>query len=225
MLPPDSATRLREGAEALGVPLAGAQWDALLGYLDLLQRWNTVYNLTAVRDPEQMVVQHLLDSLAAVTPLQREVASAPFRLLDVGSGAGLPGVVIAVACAGADVTCVDAVGKKAMFVQQVAAELRLANLRAVHSRVEDLRADPFQVITARAFASLVDLVRATRHLLLPGGAWMAMKGKATEFRPELEAVRTSAEVFHVEPLTVPGLGAERHLVWLRQPTGAAVPGG
>jgi 16S rRNA (guanine527-N7)-methyltransferase len=225
MLPPESATRLREGAEALGVPLAGTQWDALLGYLELLQRWNAVYNLTAVRDPEQMVVQHLLDSLAVVAPLQREVTSKPFRLLDVGSGAGLPGVVIAVACAGADVTCVDAVGKKATFVRQAAAELRIANLCAVHSRVEDLRAGAFQVITARAFASLADLVRATRHLLLPGGAWMAMKGKAFEFRPELEVVRKSADVFHVERLTVPGLGAERHLVWIREPAGSAVPGG
>ena len=184
-------------------------------FLGLLARWNAAYNLTAVREPAQMRAQHLADCLAVVDPLRRHLGPGRrARILDVGSGGGLPGVVLAVANAAWDVTCVDAVGKKAAFVRQVAAELGLANLHAAHARVEALNAAaPYDVITARAFASVSELARLTRGLLAPGGAWMAMKGKRPD--DELAALPSEIEVFHVEPLTVPGLDAERCLIWMR----------
>jgi 16S rRNA (guanine527-N7)-methyltransferase len=188
---------------------ADPRYDA---YLGLLARWNAAYNLTAVRDPAQMRLQHLADCLAVVEPLRRRLGERSARLLDVGSGGGLPGVVLAIANPAWDVTCVDAVGKKAAFVRQVAGELALPNLHAEHARVEALSAPPFDVITSRAFASLPDFVRLTRPLLAPAGAWMAMKGQ----RPndEIEGLPPDIEAFHVEPLTVPGLGAERCLIWM-----------
>jgi 16S rRNA (guanine527-N7)-methyltransferase len=182
-------------------------------YLDLLVKWNAAYNLTAVRDPAQMRAQHLADCLAVVAPLRRELGSVTARILDVGSGGGLPGVVLAIAEPGWDVTCVDAVGKKAAFIRQVAGELALPNLHAVHARVETLDAVPFNAITARAFASLADFTQLTRHALATRGRWMAMKGK----RPndEIASLPPDVTVFHVEPLEVPGLAAERCLVWMR----------
>jgi len=191
--------------------LTGDQTEALQAYLALLQRWNSTYNLTAVRDPADMLTQHLADCQALIAPLQRHIVQG--RVLDVGSGGGLPGVVIAVLLPGLDVTCVDTVGKKAAFIRQVAGQLRLANLRAEHARVEQLKLPPFDVITSRAFASLPDFVRLTRGLLKPGGAWLAMKGRTPE--DEIAALPPDIDVFHVEPLTVPGLAAERCLVWMR----------
>lgn len=184
-------------------------------FLSLLVKWNAAYNLTAVRDPAQMRVQHLADCVAVVEPLRRQVGRGKHvRVLDVGSGGGLPGVVLAIAEPAWDVTCVDAVGKKAAFIRQVAAELSLPNLHAEHARAESLHAPPFDVITARAFASLADITHLTRTLLAPEGVWMAMKGK----RPndELAALTPGVAAFHVEPLDVPGLNAERCLVWMRQ---------
>ena len=189
------------------------QIDALIGYLSLLQRWNAHYNLTAVRDPAQMLTQHLADCLAVIAPLRRAVGEAPARLLDAGSGGGLPGVVIAILDPQIDVTCVDTVGKKAAFVQQVAGELRLRNLHAAHARVEQLRSAPFDVVTSRAFASLVDFTTLTRPHLAETGVWMAMKGKSPA--PELTSLPCSIDVFHVEHLLVPGSGADRCLVWMR----------
>jgi 16S rRNA (guanine527-N7)-methyltransferase len=183
-------------------------------YLALLAKWNAAYNLTAVRDPAQMRVQHLADCLAVVAPLRRQLGPrAQARILDVGSGGGLPGVVLAAAEPGWDVTCVDAVGKKAAFVRQVAGELALPNLHAEHARVEALQAPPFDVITARAFAALPDFVRLTRPLLAPDGVWLAMKGKRPD--DEIAALPGNVEVFHVEPLIVPGLDADRCLIWMR----------
>ena len=187
------------------------QLDVLLGYLRLLKRWNATYNLTSVREPEQMLTQHLADCLAVIEPLGRRLDTG--RLLDVGSGGGLPGVVIAIMRPSIDVTCVDSVGKKAAFVQQVAGELRLRNLRAEHTRVEQLKAAPFDVIASRAFASLADFTALTRQHLAQSGSWMAMKGKApTE---ELAQLPADIELFHVEQLIVPGLDAERCLIWMR----------
>jgi 16S rRNA (guanine527-N7)-methyltransferase len=184
-------------------------------YLELLAKWNAAYNLTAVRDPAQMRTQHLADCLAVVAPLRRELGSATAtRILDVGSGGGLPGVVLAIAEPGWDVTCVDAVGKKAAFIRQVAGELSLTNLRAEHKRIETLQTTLFNVITARAFASLADLTQLTRNLLAPRGLWMAMKGKRPD--EEIAALPPGVGVFHVEPLDVSGLSAERCLVWMRQ---------
>lgn len=206
---------LRQGITALGLSLSDAQVRQLLEYLALLQKWNRVYNLTAVRDPNQMLVQHLLDSLSMIRPLQRELVrrhkdAAP-RLLDVGSGGGLPGVVIAVCCPNVRVTCVDAVAKKAAFVRQVAASLALANLQAEHARVESL-GGVFDVVCSRAFASLTDFVQWTASLLGKGGCWLAMKGQHPD--DEMAALPLTVNVFHVEQLTVPGMDAQRCIVWI-----------
>lgn len=203
--------RLVDAAERLGLSLDSSTTGRLLAYLDLLQRWNATYNLTAVRDPAEMVTQHLFDCLAVIVPLRRFGSSG--RLLDVGSGGGLPGVVIAITCPDWHVVCVDTVGKKAAFIQQVAVELGLHNLKAAHARVESLALPAFNVITSRAFASLADFVRLTRKHLLPDGVWMAMKGKQPE--DELAALPKDVKVFHVEQLEVPGLSADRCIVWMR----------
>jgi 16S rRNA (guanine527-N7)-methyltransferase len=187
--------------------------ERLLAFADLLRRWNSTYNLTAVRDPDEMLVQHLFDCLAVVAPLGRELPKRSARLLDVGSGGGLPGVVLAVLMPDLDVTCVDTVGKKAAFIRQAAVELGLQNLHAEHSRVEALRAAAFDVVSARAFASLGDFTRLTRQHLAEAGAWMAMKGKRPD--DEIAALPADIEVFHVEPLKVPDLDADRCLVWMR----------
>jgi 16S rRNA (guanine527-N7)-methyltransferase len=199
---------------------AAESLDARLeAYLGLLARWNAAYNLTAVRDPAQMRVQHLADCLAVVDPLRRQLGRRPAaRILDVGSGGGLPGVVLALSEPTWDVTCVDTVGKKAAFIRQVSVELKLPNLHAEHARVEALKAPLFDAITSRAFAALPDFVRLTRALLVPTGVWMAMKGKRPD--DELAALPADIDVFHVEPLAVPGLDAERCLVWMRPRQGS-----
>lgn len=204
---------LRAAIDQLSLVVTDVQLDALLAYLSLLQRWNAHYNLTAVRDPAQMLNQHLADCLAIIAPLLREIGTLPARLLDVGSGGGLPGVVIAILAPQIDVTCVDSVGKKAAFVQQVAGELRLRNLHAQHARVEKMKAAPFEVVTSRAFASLADFTTLTRQHLGAAGVWMSMKGKLPA--DEVALLSATVDVFHVEQLDVPGLDAERCLVWMR----------
>ena len=203
---------LRAGAQALGLGLTDGQTQQLLDYMALIQKWNKVYNLTALRDPADMLTHHLLDSLTAVAPLSRHTHGQAIRLLDVGSGGGLPGVVLAICLPDVAVTCVDTVAKKAAFVQQVAVSLNLPNLRGVHTRVESL-AEPHQVICSRAFASLADFVTWSRTALAEDGVWMAMKGKHPQ--GEIDALPADVGVFHVEPLTVPGLAVERCLVWMR----------
>jgi len=204
---------LRTVAGRLALTVTDAQIDALLGHIALLQRWNAHYNLTSVRDPAQMLAQHLADCLAVIGPLRREVGARPTRLLDVGSGGGLPGVVVAIIDPQIDVTCVDSVGKKAAFVQQVAGELRLRNLHSQHTRVEQMEAAPFDVVTSRAFASLVDFTQLTRHHLAPRGIWMAMKGKVPS--DEIAELPDAVDVFHVEQVVVPALDADRCIVWMR----------
>lgn len=207
---------LVDGLRALDLALDGAQVDLLMDYLGLLEKWNRVYNLTAVRSLPDMLTHHLLDSLAAVGPLVRETDGRRVRLLDVGSGGGLPGVVIAIACPQIDVTCVDTVAKKAAFLQQASASLGLANLRGLQARVETLdqrRGEGYDVICSRAFASLPDFVGWSRAALNPAGLWMAMKGKHPQ--EELLALPPWVEVFHVEPVAVPGLTADRCIVWMR----------
>lgn len=203
---------LRAGAAALGVTLSDRQAEQLLAYGTLMLKWNKVYNLTAVRDPAGVMTHHLLDSLAVIAPLQRQYPGQG-RLLDVGSGAGLPGVIIAIMRPDIDVSCLDAVAKKAAFVQQVAAELELPNLRGLHARVELLEGS-YNVISSRAFASLPDFFNGSKHLLAADGVWLAMKGKMPS--DELAVLPSEVAVFHVEQLTVPGLDAERCIVWARK---------
>lgn len=205
--------------QALGLALSPVQQDQLARYMVLLHHWNSTYNLTAVRDAPDMLSHHLADCLAVLAPLSRHLASRAgqpggqsTRLLDVGSGGGLPGVVLAICRPEVQVTCVDTVGKKAAFIRQAAAELRLPNLRAEHARVETLQSS-FDLVTSRAFASLPDFVGLTRKLLADGAVWMAMKGKLPE--DEQAALPADVAVFHVEQLSVPGLDAERCLIWMR----------
>jgi 16S rRNA (guanine527-N7)-methyltransferase len=210
---------LLAGLQALGLDLKSEQVDHLLAYMALIQKWNKVYNLTAVRNSADMLTHHLLDSLAVVLPLRAQLQSMGLsegRLLDVGSGGGLPGVVLAIVMPTWRVTCVDTVAKKAAFVQQVSASLGLSNLRGLHARVENLSTqtgEGYDVVASRAFASLPDFVNWSVDAVLPHGVWMAMKGKLpTE---EMAALPPHAQVFHVEPLHIPGLDAERCVVWMR----------
>ena len=208
---------LRAGLDALALALNDAQVAALLDYIALIQKWTKVYNLTAVREPRDMLTHHVLDSLAVVRPLRQQLAElglgAAVRVLDVGAGAGLPGVVLAICFPEMTVHCVDTVAKKAAFVQQVAVSLKLANLRGIHARVESLT-EPYDVVCSRAFASLADFTQWSVAALAPAGVWMAMKGKHPE--AELVSLAPDVAVFHVEPLLVPGLDAERCLVWMRR---------
>ena len=221
---------LRQGLDDLRLALEDAQVVRLLDYLDLLQKWTRVYNLTAVREPADMLTHHVLDSLAVIAPLRLKLtglcsdrstvtgdgkaAGAPAtHLLDVGSGGGLPGVVIAICCPEIAVDCVDTVAKKAAFIRQVAVALRLSNLRGLHARVEELT-EEYLVVSSRAFASLTDFVRLSQSALAPGGVWMAMKGKHPG--DEISNLSDAVQVFHVEHLTVPGLAAERCIVWMRK---------
>lgn len=207
---------LRAGLAELHVSLSDAQVQGLLDYQNLIGKWNKVYNLTAVRDPAEMLTHHLLDSLAAVAPLQKHLQGrglSAASLLDVGSGAGLPGVVLAICCPGLAVTCVDTVGKKAAFIKHVALALGLPNLSGLHARVETIT-QPFDVICSRAFASLADFAGWSQAALSPGGVWMALKGKHPA--EELAMLPPDVAVFHVEPLAVPGLAAERCIIWLQK---------
>jgi 16S rRNA (guanine527-N7)-methyltransferase len=207
-----SEERLAKATQQLDLQLSDTQRAQLLDYVQLIAKWNKVYNLTAVR-PDEMLVQHLFDSLAVIRPLVRQTAGRAVQLLDVGSGAGLPGVVIAICCPEVQVECVDPVGKKAAFIQQAAAQLKLPNLRGVHDRVENL-AGPYDVITSRAFASLPDFVSWSAGALAEQGVWLAMKGKRPD--DEIAELPPQAEVFHVEQLSVPELEAERCIVWMRK---------
>lgn len=217
MMPSDwdsLAPDLDDGLRQLGLDLPAATRTKLLRYLALIARWNQVYNLTAVREPEAMLRQHLLDCLAALPALRGHLAGQPApRVLDVGSGAGLPGVVLALCEPAWCVSCVDTVAKKASFIRQVAAELGVANLQALHARVENLSEAPYDLVVSRAFASLADFTALTATSLAPGGVWVAMKGKPAA--DELAELPPTVTVFHVEPLQVPGLLADRCLVWMR----------
>lgn len=213
----DVLAALKLGATELGLSLSDVQLEQLQGYLALIRKWNKVYNLTAVRDPQEMLTHHVLDSLTAVAPLLRHTGGAAAKVLDVGSGGGLPGIVLAICRPELNISCVDTVGKKAAFIQQVAASLKLPNLRGVHARVESL-SGPFDVICCRAFAALPDFVNWSRGALAPNGVWMAMKGKHPQ--EEIDALPQGVQVFHVEPLHVPGLDVERCMVWMR-PTAPA----
>jgi 16S rRNA (guanine527-N7)-methyltransferase len=199
--------QLTAGIAALGLALPEGAEAKLLAYLTLLDKWNRVYNLTAVRDVERMVSHHLLDSLAAVPFFQGEA------VLDVGSGGGLPGIPLAIARPQLQVTLIDSIAKKTAFLRQAKADLGLANVNVVTGRVEDYRPESgFDVITSRAFSDLKEFVTLTRHLLKPTGFWLAMKGLIPH--EEIASLPDWARVSANYELLVPGLGAGRHLIVL-----------
>ena len=206
------AAVLEEGIVAMRLDVSPAQQKKLMDYLALMFKWNSVYNLTSLRDPMQMVTHHLLDSLAAVP------AFAQARnVLDVGSGGGLPGIVLAIVRPDMKVSMIDTVHKKTAFLTQVKAELGLSNVTVYTARVEQLQvSDKFDVITSRAFADLSDFVNWSSHLLADGGRYIALKGVAP--KDEQERLPVEWQVTGVEPLQVPRLGAERHLVHIQRST-------
>jgi len=215
LLPDGSATAavLAGLAGELGVTLDATQCGRLLGFADLLQRWNRIHNLTSIERPEQMVSHHLLDSLAVAPLLDELAAERTLRVLDVGAGGGLPGIPLAIAMPRHHFTLLDKVGKKVAFLMQAKLELGLANVDAVHVRVEDYDAPPFDVIVARAFSSLADFIRLTQRLLAPRGAWCAMKGAAPLAEvAQLEEARLGVRITRTVKLHVPRLDAERHLL-------------
>jgi 16S rRNA (guanine527-N7)-methyltransferase len=196
------AQTLEAGLAALG--LLAALSPALLAYLRELEKWNSAYNLTAIRDPREMVTRHLLDSLVMV-PWMRG------PLLDAGSGAGLPGIPLAIARPEAAVTVLDSNGKKARFLRHAVRALKLPNVTVVEARVEDYRPEaPFAAVTSRAFSSLGDFFRLTGHLLAPGGQWLAMKGKLDD--SEQQDLPAGVGIVDIKALKVPGLAEARHLI-------------
>lgn len=201
-----SAMTLAAGLAELGIDLPEEAQHQLLAFRDLLLKWNKTYNLTALRDPEQAISHHLLDSLAILPQV------GPGALLDVGSGGGLPGIPLAIARPELSVSMVDTVQKKATFLQQAAIELSLKNIRAHHARVEEMQGQYAQ-ISSRAFAEIGLFISLTRHLLAPGGRWLAMKGVRPD--AELESLPVDIVVEAIIPLHVPGLDAERHLIILK----------
>ena len=201
-----SQSALAAGLATLGLDLPAAAQQKMLAFRDLLLKWNKIYNLTALRDPQQAISHHLLDSLVILPHV------VDGNLLDVGSGGGLPGIPLAIARPELAVTMVDTVQKKATFLQQAAIELGLKNVAVHHARVEEMSGQYAQ-ISSRAFAELALFVSLTRHLLAPGGRWLAMKGVRPD--AEINALPADIQVEAVIPLTVPGLAAERHLIILK----------
>lgn len=212
----DLSTSLGAACDALGLAVSPSQHQAMLRYVALLQQWNGTYNLTAIREPMQMLTHHVIDSLSVVDPLRRRLQARPeaARLLDAGSGAGLPGLMLALMQPNLKVTCVDSVGKKVSFIRQAASELGLGNVEALHARLEKLIGPHFDFVASRAFSALDDMVAATQHLLATNGEWMAMKGRQPD--AEIAAVGPDVDVFHVEQLKVPGVDAQRCIVWMRR---------
>jgi 16S rRNA (guanine527-N7)-methyltransferase len=202
---PSLHERLEQGIAALGLALPAGAVDRLLAYQALLQRWNGTYNLTAVRDPAEMVTRHLLDSLVILPYVQGDT------LADLGTGPGLPGIVLAIAAPGRQILLVDSNGKKVRFLREAIRTLGLEGVRAVQSRVEEVEGS-FDCVTARAFASLADMLGWGGHLLAPDGIWLAMKGKPAD--EELPGIPAGFELRARHALHVPGLEAERHLLVL-----------
>lgn len=202
------ANVLKNGVEKLELGLSEAQQEKLLDYLALLNKWNKVYNLTAVRDPMEMMTLHVLDSLAAVPAFKNAQ-----NVLDVGAGGGLPGVVLAIARPDMKVSMIDIVHKKTAFLNQVKAELELGNVTVYTKKVQELQVKtPYDVITSRAFADLSDFVNWSGHLLAEGGRFIALKGTAPA--EERERLPDPWKVNELQPLQVPGLDAQRHLVFI-----------
>lgn len=207
--------QLGAGLDALSIKLTNEQQQLLLDFMALLLKWNKVYNLTSIRQAEDMLTHHVMDCLAAVAAVMHEAPDAK-TLLDVGSGGGLPSVVFAIVCPHLQVTAVDAVAKKAAFIETVAHTLKLPNLKGVHSRVELLE-EKFDLVVSRAFASLKDFTAWSDKALCSGGKWAAMKGKVPE--EEMAELPSRIQIQHIQTLEVPGLDAQRCLIWLERSSG------
>ena len=201
---------LINGVQELHLHLSDAQIDKMIAYLSLLSKWNSVYNLTAIRDPKEMVKQHLLDSLSAA-PAFKDAKN----VLDVGAGGGLPGMMLAIAYPDTRISMIDTVNKKTAFLTQAKTELGLSNVTVYTGRVESLQVkEQFDVITSRAFSELCNFINWSGHLLADGGQFIAMKGVAPS--EEIERLPEGWTVTGVQALTVPGLQAERHLVFVKK---------
>lgn len=212
---PELLQQLVSGARQLSLVIDDVQASQLLAYLACLDRWNRVHNLSAQAPLSHFMVQHVFDSMTLVGPLTRHANGRPLRVLDAGSGAGFPAVVVAALRPGWAVAAIDSVAKKVAFVRQAAVEVGIANLTAHHERLEQLQpVDRFDVVVSRAFASLARLIGSTEHLLAQNGVWVAMKGRVPS--DEFARLKKGVEVFHVEHVTVPGLNAERNLIWMRR---------
>lgn len=211
----DYRAALMAGLDTLALAPDEQQIEQLLAYHAGLVKWNRAFNLTAVRDPMEMIYRHLLDSLAIVPFLPAG------RLLDVGTGAGLPGLVVAMVRPDIAVTCLDSNGKKIRFIRQMIMELQLKQVATTQARVESFSAEPYAAITSRAFATLSDMVQWSQHLLAADGQFVAMKGQYPE--AELAALPDSVQVLGVQQLQVPGADGERHLVRLSLSASPALP--
>lgn len=199
--------KLSQGLVALGLDNGADRLDALLHFIKLIAKWNKAYNLTAVRDPEEMVSVHILDSLAILPHIR------PPRVADIGTGAGLPGIPLAICLPDCHFTLVDSNSKKTRFVQQAVLELKLKNVEVVHGRVESLQPEQaFSTVITRAFASMPDILKLTGHLLADDGLLLAMKGQ----QPDQELAEISSD-YSVIPIKVPGIDAERCLIRLERP--------
>ena len=202
---PHLAPLLEAGMQQMGVEYSSEQRDMLLAYLQLLMTWNRAYNLTAIRDPREMIKLHLLDSLAVLPHLSGK------RLIDVGTGAGLPGIPLAIMCPERDFTLLDSNGKKTRFLFQARCDLGLSNLKEINSRVESHRPEvPYDAVLSRAFTSVADMVNKCSHLLSPEGLFLAMKGKFPQ--SELSEIGKDYKVNASHTLQVPGVDGERHLI-------------
>lgn len=208
--------RLADGVEALSLPLSAEQRTKLLAYMGLLKKWNKTYNLTALKTDVQILVHHILDSIAVVNPLREKITKEHIRLLDVGSGGGLPGVVLAIMNPTWSVVCVDAVEKKTTFITQIAGMLGLQNLKSKHTRIEKYEVEPFDIVISRAFASLADFANLSGRLVASSGNLVAMKGfYLDEEIKELEE-NSDWKVAQYLPINVPQLEAERCLIYLEK---------
>lgn len=204
-------SRLQAGLSQMNVTLTSLQRQQLLDYVDLIYKWNQVYNLTAVRDPLEMITLHILDSLSILTYVDGK------RLLDVGAGAGLPSIPLAICKPELNVTAIDAVQKKVIFMRQVKAQLGLVNFSAIHGRVEAQKIpsrempEKFDMVTSRAFSEIGLFVKLTKHLIAEGGSWLAMKGVIPQHEFESSGIKPT----EIKVLNVTGLDAERHLIVLK----------